>query len=406
MLINPTHFFIQVSAKKARTLLARAEEIRKTRAAQEMDLSSNKDKETDLSDKGRDKETGLISSSMRKNEEMLRESLRVPSTTKHLTAFSEAGSEPREPGSGTKEVETKAGVGGEGKEKVTGDKEKGEGKPAGKVKTENPGDEKKVDVERDTKKPGEGAVGSSDKTTAAVTTVETTKPLTNDVKDIPTTAATNDANRPEVPSVVVEAAPGLDTATTNMKNVDPTIEDKVVPALDGKTGKPEGSGENVELIVTDEGDVATPRRATKELPTSPAKHLKEKVVPALGLTVPTTPKNNSDPLSVTTVTGSSLSPLQKMLEDTEDETLMERMARLSVVDPNYQPPQDMVPPANTDLESEFECATAPSGPGTPRSRSERGSFNLMLRSEIPLSDDDDFFHDCSSSASVSNFNGI
>ena len=404
MLINPTHFFIQVSAKKARTLLARAEK-RKTGAAQETDLSSNKDKETDLSDKGRDKETGLISSSKCKNEEMLRENLRVRSTTN--PAASQAGSEPKEPGSGTKEVESKADVNGEGKEK-----EKGEGKPAGKGKKENPGDEKKVDVGRDAKKPGEGAVGSSDKTTAAVTTVETTKPVTNDVKDIPTTAATNDANRPEVPSVVVEAAPGLDTATTNMKDVatkkdvDPTIEDKVVPALDGKTGKPEGSGENVESIVTDEGDVATPRRATKELPTSPAKHLKEKVVPALGLTVPTTPKNDSDPLSVTTVTGSSLSPLQKMLEDTEDETLMERMARLSVVDPNYQPPKDIVPPANTDLESEFECATAPSGPGTPRSRSERGSFNLMLRSEIPLSDDDDFFHDCSSSASVSNFNGI
>jgi len=405
MLINPTHFFIQVSAKKAKTLLALAGKARKTRVAEETGLSSNKDKETDL-----DKETGLSSSSKRKNEEMLKESPRVPSTT-NPTAFS-AGSEPREPGSGTKEVETKAGLNGEGKEKVTGSK-KGEGKAAGKVKTENHGDEKKVDVERDAKKPGGGAVGSSDKTTPAVTTVETTKPVTNDVKVIPATPATNDANGQEVPSAVVAAAPGLDTTTkdekddTTKEEVDPTIKDKAVPTVDEKTGKPEGSGEKVELIVTDEGDIATPRRATKELPTSPAKHLKEKVVPTLGLTVPETPKSDSDPLSVTTVTGSSLSPLQKMLEDTEDETLMERMARLSVVDPNYQPPKD-VAPAHTDLESEFECETAPSGPGTPRSRSrsERGSFNLMLRSEVPLSDDDDFFLDCSSNASVSNFDGV
>lgn len=357
--------------------------------AQETDLSSNKGKETDLSDKAKDKQIGLSCSGKYKNK--TEESLRVPSTT-NPAAFS-VGSQPSEPGSGTKEVETKAGMNDEGKEKVVGDKEKGEGKPAGNVKTENPG-ENKVDVEGDTKKPG-GADGSSDKTTPAVTTVETTKSVTNDDKDIPPVAA-----------------PSLDAATKGKKDdtpedeVDPTIKDKAVPTVDEETGKPEGSGEKPDLIVTDEGDVATPRRATKELPTSPAKHLKEKVIPALGLTVPKAPKNDTDPLSVTTVTGPSLSPLQKVLEDTEDETLMERMARLSVVDPNYQPPRDLVPPAHTDLESDFECETAPSGPGTPRSRSERGSFNLMLRSEVPLSDDDDLFLDCGSNASVSNFDGV
>jgi len=391
-------------------LLARAEKARKTSKAEETDLSNSsssskdkgKGKETDPSDK----ETGLGCSSKPKNEE----SLRVPSTT-NPTAFSEAGSKSREPGHGTREMETKADVKGEEKEKVAGGKEKGEGGPRGNVKTESPGDEKKVDVERDTKKPGQGAVGSSDKTAPTVTTVETTKSVTNDVKVIPPAAARNNDNGPEIPSVVVGAAPDSDTATTTKgdateEDVDPAIKDKVVPTLGGKTGKPEGNGEKAELIVTDEGDVATPKRATKELPTSPAKHLKEKVVPALGLTVPKTPKNDLDPLSVITVTGPSLSPLQKVLEDTEKETLMERMARLSGVDPNYQPQKDLVPPAHTDLESDFECETAPSGPGTPRSRSERGSFNLMLRSEVPLSDDDEFFLDCNSNASVSNFDGV
>jgi len=87
---------------------------------------------------------------------------------------------------------------------------------------------------------------------------------------------------------------------------------------------------------------------------------------------------------------------------------MERMARLSVLDPNSQPPKDVALPAHTDLESEFECETAPSGPSTPRSRSrsERGSFTLILRSEVSLSDDDDFFLGCSSNASVSNFDGV
>jgi len=280
-----------------------------------------------------------------------------------------------------------------GEEKVADDKERGGGKPAevanvdtskGNVKAGSLGDERKVDVEHDTKKPGEGAVGSPDNTTPAVTTDETTKPVTIDVKVIPLAAVLNKANDPEAPPVVVGDAPGSDAMAQ----------------------PEEGSREKAELIVTDEGDVATPKRATKELPTSPAKHLKEKVVPALGLTVPKGPKNDSDPLSVATVADSGLSPLQKVLEDTEDETLMERMARLSVVDANYQPPKDVVPPVHTDLESEFECETAPSGPSTPRSRAGRGSFNLMLRSEVPLSDDDDFFLDCDSNASVSNFDGV
>lgn len=195
----------------------------------------------------------------------------------------------------------------------------------------------------DTKIPGEGAV-SSDNVTPAVTTNETTR--------------------------------SVDAATKG--KVDPT----------------------------DEGDLATPRRATKELPASPAKHLKEKAVPTLGLTVPKSPKNGLAPLSVTTVTDSGLSPLQKALESAEDETLMERVARLDVGKANYQPLKDVVPPAHTDLESDFECMTAPSGPSTPRSRAGRGSFNLMLRSEVPLSDDDDFFLDCDSNASVSNFDGV
>ena len=300
---------------------------------------------------------------------MLRESLKAPSTT-NPTTFWEAGSQPNEPGSRAKEVETKTSVDGGRKEEGAGDKEKDEGKPTEvvdtskvNVKKERPGDEKKVDVERDTKKPGEGTVGSTDNT-PAVTTDKTTKPVTNDVKVILPAAATNKVNNPEVPLVVVGAAPGLDKKD-------------------------------------DEWGVTTPKPTTKELPTSPAKHLKEKVVPPLGLTVPKTPKKDSDPLSVTTVTGPTLSPLQKVLASTEDETLMERMARLSVVGENYQPPKDVVPPAHTDSESEFECETAPSGPTTPR----RGSFSLMLRSEVPLSDDDELFVDCDA-ASVSNLDGF
>lgn len=254
-------------------------------------------------------------------------------------------------------METKTGADGKGKEEVAGDKETG--------------DEKKVDVKQDTKKPGEGAIGSPNDVAPAVTTNETMKPVADTIKVI-----------------------------------DPTVKEKAVPTVDGKAVKQEGSREKVELVVTDEGDVVTPKRAAKELPTSPAKHLKEKAVPALGLTVPKSPKNDSAPLTAATTAGPVSSPLQKVLEDAEDETLMERMARLQVRDANYQPPKDVVPPAPTDLESEFECETAPSGPGTPRSGGGRGSFNLMLRSEIPLSDDDDFFLDCGSNASVSNLDGL
>jgi len=392
---------LQVSAKKARTLLALAGKTRGTREAREADPSSSKDKdkgmdlsdkvkEADPSNKGRDKETCLSSSTKPKDEGTPRESLKVPSTINPAT-HSQAGSKPREPGSGAKEVQTRAGANG-GEEKVVGNKEKGERKPAevedvdiskGNVKTGSPGDGKKVDVELDAKKPG--AVGSSDNTTPPVTTDETTKSTTNDVKIIPpatTTDKKDDVTKDEI---------------------DPTTKDETVPANDEKTGKPEGSVEKTEPLVADDGDVATPKRTTKELPISPAKHLREKVVPALGLTVPKTPKKRLDPLSIVTATGSILSPLQKVLENTEDETLMERMARLSVVDANYQPPKDVVPPAHTDSEFEFECETAPT---TPKSRAGRGSFNLMLRSEVPLSDDDDFFLDCDSNASVSNFDGV
>ena len=328
-----------MSAKKAKTLLARAGEVKRTRAAQETDLSS----------KGKGKET-------------LRESLKAPSTINPATLI-QAGSEPGEPEPGAKEVETKTGVIGKGEERG--------------VKTESSGDEK-VDVDQDTKQPG-GAIDSSDDVAPTATTNETTKPAADDTKVIPPIAATNKASDPEIGSSVKEA-------------------------VDGKTVKPEeGNREKVELAVTDEGDVATPKRTTRELPVSPAKSLKEKVVPTLSLTVPKAPKNRSDPLSTTTVTDSTSSPLQKVLEHTEDETLMERMARLNVVNANYQPPKDPVPPAHTDLESEFN--TAPSGPSTPRSKAGK-SFNLVLQSEVPLSDDDEFFLDWSPSASVSNFDGV
>ena len=267
------------------------------------------------------------------------------------------------------EVEAKANVNGKGKKKVAGDEEKEKGKPEqiadvdiskGGVKVDGPGDKKKGDAGQDTKKPGEGVVDSSNNVTP----------------------------------VVVDAASGLDapTATTNK---DDATKEKITKPKDG-----------VEPTVPDEGDATTPKRLTKELPTSPAKSLKEKLAPALGLTVPKSLKDGSAPPSADTVTGSSLSPLQKVLKDTEDETLMERMARLKIVEESRQPPKDVVPPANTDLESEFECETAPSGPSTPRSRAGRGSFSLILRSDVPLSDDDEFFLDCDSNASVSNFDGV
>lgn len=354
-----------MSAKKAKTLLARAGEVKRTRAAQETDLSS-KGKETDPSSRGKDKETDLGNKGKGKGKETLKESLKAPSTTNPTTLS--LGSEPGELEPVTKEVEAKTGVDGGGEER-------------GRVKTDSPGDEKKVDVKQDTKKPG-GAIYSSDNVASTATTNETTKPATGDTKVIPRVAATNKASDPEVGS---------------------SVKEKAVPAVDGKTVKPEENREKVELVVTDEGDVATPKRTTKELPISPAKSFKEKPVPTLTLTVPKAPKNRSDPLSTTTVTDSTSSPLQKVLEHTEDETLMERMARLNVVNANYQPPKDPVPPAHTDLESEFN--TAPSGPSTPRSKAEK-SFNLMLQSEVPLSDDDEFFLDWSPNASVSNFDGV
>ena len=263
----------------------------------------------------------------------------------------------------------KANVNGKGKKKVAGDEEKEEGKPEqiadvdiskGGVKVDGPGDKKKGDAGQDTKRLGEGIVDSSN-----------------------------------VTPVVVDAVPGLDAPTTTTNKKDDATKEKTTKPKDG-----------VEPTVLDEGDVTTPKRVTKELPASPAKSLKEKLAPALGLTVPKSPKGGSAPLSADTITGSSLSPLQKVLKDTEDETLMERMARLKIVEESHQPQKDVIPPANTDLDSEFECETAPSGPSTPRSRAGRGSFSLILRSDVPLSDDDEFFLDCDSNASVSNFDGV
>ena len=81
---------------------------------------------------------------------------------------------------------------------------------------------------------------------------------------------------------------------------------------------------------------------------------------------------------------------------------MERMARLIPGDTNYQPPKEMVPPAPTDLDSEFD--TALTRFSTPRSRAGRESFNLILGSDVPLSDDDEFFAECDN-VSMSNFKG-
>jgi len=276
-------------------------------------------------------------------------SLKVPLPTK---AVLQAGSEPKELESGAKAVE-KTGVDGKGKERAVGNEEKEKGKST-KV-------EKKADVEQDGKKPGEETTNPSENVTPAVATDDATSIL-----DAPTT-------------------------TTDKKGA---TKEKVNPTINEGKAEP-----------TDEGDVATPRRATKELPASPVKSLKEKHVPTLGLTVPKSPKKGTVPLSDTTATG--LSPLQRALESAEDETLMERVARLDIADPTYQPPKDPVPPAHTDLESEFDCVTAPSGPSTPRSRAGRGSFSLMLPTGVPLPDDDDLFVDCdSSNVSVSNFDGV
>ena len=341
------------------------------------------------------------------------ESLRAPLTRREESSHSSV--ELNELGPRAKGMGMDMGVDVEGK-RVAGGEEKGEGKPVevvnvgsskGSVRTDGPGDVKKGDGGQDTKKSGDKTVNSSDNITPVIATDNTAKPVADDVK--PTTlATTTKSNFPEVPSAVVNAAlkSGTPIATMGKKDnaekgkVNPTInEEKAEQALDGKRTKPK------EPVVTDEGDVATPKRVTKELPPSPAKS-KEKPVPTLGLTVPTeSPKNGSAPTSIATVTGSTLSPLQKALADAEDETLMERMARLKIEGSGFQPQKEVVPPAHTDLDSEFECETAPSGPSTPRSKA-GASFNLLLRSDVPLSDDDDFFLDCDSNASVSNFDGL
>ncbi|KAF9645395.1 hypothetical protein BDM02DRAFT_581767 [Thelephora ganbajun] len=406
MLINQTHFFhlIQVSAKKTKALLSRGGEIGR-KAVQGVDLnSSNKGK-------GKDKDKG---------KETLPESLRVLTPTN----LASPGSEPREPESGAKEVERKAGVNGKGKKKVAGDEEKNEGNPAkvvdvdiskGSTKADSPGDEKKGDVGQGTKKPG-GTVDLFDNVTATVTTDDTTKPVVDNVRVTPPAATSDKGNGPEVPPVVVDVALSLDTTTTTTEKkqdaakekANPTTNEKKVElTVDEKMAKPkEGVESSKQGVEPDGGDAATPKRVTKELPASPAKSPKERLVPVLGLTVPEPPRNGSAPLSATTATGPGLSPLQKALEDAEDETLMERMARLKIGDAGYKPPKDTAPPAHTDLESDFDCETALSGPPTPRSRAGRGSFSLVLRSDVPLSDDDDLFLDCSSNASVSNLDGI
>lgn len=312
-------------------------------------------------------------------------------------------------------MEAKTSVNGEGKKKVAGREQKDKRKheevkdvdvSKGGVKRDGPGDGKKGDVGQDTKKPGRAVDPSSD-VTPAVTTDDATKPIADDFKVTPPPTTLSKAGGSEVPSVVVDAAPSLDMQSTTADKKDDVTKEKTVKPKEGI----ESSKQRVEPLVADEGDVATPRRAAKELPASPAKSPKEKPVPTLDVTIPQSPKDGSDPLSTTTVTGSSgLSPLQMALKDVKGETLMERVARLNIGDAHYQPPKDVVPPAHTDLESDFECETAPSGPGTPRSRAERGSFSLILHSDVPLSDDDDFFLDCGgdveSNASVSNIDGV
>jgi hypothetical protein len=386
---------LQVSAKKAKALLARAGKIRR-KEIQETEPSSNKGK-------GKDKDKD-------KDKEMYLESLRAPSSTPKESSTSSG--EPREPGPRAKEMGTEMGGNGEGK--VAGD-EKGGGKPAeavnvgsskGSVRTDSPGDERKGDAGQDTKKSGHKTVNSSDNITPVIATDNTTKPVADDIKPISLAAATTDTNRPGVPSVVVNAAPSSGTPTTTTDKKDDTAKEKVnrttdeekaEGVFDGKTTKPKGP------VVADEGDVATPKRVTKELPVSPAKSHKEKLVPALGLTVPKASKNGSAPPSTSTVTGSTLSPLQKALDNAEDETLMERVARLELGSSGFHPQKEVAPPAHTD--SDFECETAPSGPSTPKSRA-GGVFSYLVRSDVALSDDDDFFLDCDSNASVSNFDGL
>lgn len=341
--------------------MAQAGKIKKAREVQEAETSSN--------DKGKGKET-------------IQESPPAPSQTN-------SGSQTRETTPGTKGAETETGVKSKGK--VAGDKEKGKSvKPTGvesskgSAKVESPGDEKRREVGQDPKKPGDGAPGNA---TPAVATDNTTKPATDDTNTIA----------------------GSETPNTMMDKKDRPVgkeveKEKTGPTPDGKATNPKDelgpSKQKVEPVMKDEGDVATPKRVTKELPTTPVKPTKEK----LGLAVPEPSKNSSSPSSTAAAAGSTLSPLQQVLEDAEKETLMERMARLKIGGGNHQQPKEGTQPAHTDLESEFECETAPSGPGTPTSRAER-SFNLVLRSDVPMSDDDDFFLECDSNASVSNFEG-
>lgn len=298
---------------------------------------------------------------------------------------SETGSS--EPESRARETGTKEGANGEARE-VAGDKEKGAEKSIeaarvdtlkGDVKTDSPGHEKK-----DTKKSGD--------VTHTVANGNTTKPITDDV---------NAAASSKIPPTTTDRK---DDAAK--READPTTtKEKTEEAPDDKPTKPKdgigSSQQQVAPTIKDEGDVTTPKRTTKELPVTPPKPIREK----LGLTVPGPLKNGSVPSAAIT-TASTLSPLQRALDDAEDETLMERMARLRIGGRGHQPPQEVAPPAHTDLESDFEeCQTAPSGPSTPTSKAGR-SFNLILRSEVPLSDDDDFFLDCDSNASVSNFDGL
>ena len=349
-------------------------------------------------------ETDPSSSSKDKDKETRLESPRAPS----IPESSQSSAESREPGPRAKEVRMETNVNNKGK-KVAGD-ENSEGKPAeavnvasskGSVRKDSPGD-KKDEVGQDTKKSGGRAVN----VTPVTATDNTTKPFVDEIKTIPLVATTTKTNDPEVPSVVVHATPSSGTPNMPTKKddaakekVNTTInEENTERTLDGKATNPK------ESVVTDEGDAATPKRFTKELPASPAKSLKEKLVPTLDLTVPKSPKNGSDPPSTTTVTGATLSPLQKALDGAENETLMERVSRLKIEGSGFQPQKEVAPTAHTDLESDFECETAPSGPTTPKSKA-GGSFNLLL-SEIPLSDEDDFFQDCDSNASVSNFDGL
>jgi hypothetical protein len=248
----------------------------------------------------------------------------------------------------------------------------------GNVKTGSSGDEKKDDAGQDTKKSGNGIAGN-----------------------IPPDATADNATNPVAANINAAANSETPNTTTDKKDdaakkeADSTTKKETTgPTLDGKTAKPKPG---VESVIAEEGDITTPKRVTKELPASPSKPLKEK----LGLMVPECSKNGSASSS-TAVTDCTLSPLQKALKDAEDETLMERMARLKIVGGSYQPPKDVAPPAQTDVDSGFDGETAPS---TPRSRAGRGSFSLTLHADVPMSDDDEFFLDCDS-ASISNFGGL